>query len=56
MNFHEDILKVVSLTLWLDFKLHSRGHVVYLTMIQVRSGTGVDTSVILLHTREVTSC
>lgn len=41
------------LTAWLNIKRHCKGHVIYLSRMEVRSGTGVDTMVSLLHTWDV---
>lgn len=46
----------VGLTVWLDLELQHKGHVIYLTMIKVRHDTGVETTVALLHDREVVLC
>lgn len=46
----------IGLTLWLDYELQRRGHVIYLTMIEVRCDTGVETTVALLYNGEVVLC
>lgn len=46
----------VGLTVWLDTEVQHRGHVIYLTMIEVRYDTDVDTTVALLHSEEVLIC
>lgn len=43
----------VGLTVWLDTEVQHRGHVIYLTIIEVRYDTGVETTVALLHNGEV---
>lgn len=45
----------VGLTVWSDIELQRRGHVIYLTMIEVRCDTGVETTVALVHSGEVVS-